>query len=79
MQKQGKLNLGMSLRKRQSKQLYIVTVDAPDFPLDDQNVSLTHSLNEYVGVTSFTEKETGKGGKDDDEQDYFEDTQLLGK
>ena len=50
-----------------------------DFPLDDQNDSLTPSLNVYVGVTTFSEKETGTERKEDGEEDYFEDAQLLSK
>ena len=50
-----------------------------DFPLDDQNDSLTPSLNVYVGVTTFSEKETGTERQGDGEEDYFEDAQLLSK
>ena len=50
-----------------------------DFPLDDQNDSLTPSLNVYVGVTTFSEKETGTERQGEGEEDYFEDAQLLSR
>ena len=50
-----------------------------DFPLDDQNDSPTPSLKVYVGVTTFSEKETGTERQGDGEEDYFEDAQLLSK
>ena len=50
-----------------------------DFPLDDQNDSLTPSLDVYVGVTTFSENETGTERQGEGEEDYFEDAQLLSR
>ena len=82
LHRQGKLTLAkLNYGKVRSKQCYIVTVDpsSSDFPLDDQNNSLTPSLNVLVRVTTFSEKETGTEGKEDGEEDYFEDAQFLSK